>query len=46
MRLYTIVMNDIREIEQFVNDRGISKDQIVDIFQNSYKEYVLIYYGE
>ena len=46
MRLYTIVKNDIREIEQFVNEHGISKDQIVDIFQNSYKEYVLIYYGE
>lgn len=46
MRLYTIVKNDVREIERFINENGITKDQVVNIFQNSYKEYVLIYYGE
>ena len=46
MRLYTIVKNDVREIENFINENGIQKDQVVNIFQNAYKEYVLIYFGE
>lgn len=46
MRLYTIVKNDIREVERFVNEHGIQKEEIVDIFQNNDHEYVLLYYGE
>jgi hypothetical protein len=46
MRLYTIVKNDIREVERFVNEHRIQKEEIVDIFQNNDHEYVLLYYGE
>lgn len=46
MRLYTIVKNDVREIEDYINSHGIQKDQVVSVFQNAHKEYVLIYYGE
>lgn len=46
MRLYTIVKNDLREVEEYINSQGIEKDQIVNIFSNGRGEYILIYYGE
>lgn len=43
--MYTHVANSMREIEDFVNDNGIQKDDIIDIFLSKEKEYVLVYYG-
>lgn len=34
------------EIEQFVNENGIEKKNIVDIFQSKAGDFILVYYAE
>ena len=46
MEMRTFTANDMRAINQFVNDNGIEKDQIVNIFPTPDGEYVLTYYTE
>lgn len=46
MRMYTQAFNDMRELNTFVNAKGIEKDKIVSIFQNTDKTYLLVYYAE
>ena len=46
MRMYTIIKNTTREIEDFVNQKGIEKKDIVDIFPTVDGSYCLIYYGQ
>lgn len=46
MRMYTRAFNKMVELEQFVNERDISKDQIVSISQSSDQNYFLVYYAE
>lgn len=46
MRMYTIIKNKVREIEDYVNEKGIEKKDIVDIFQTIDGSYCLIYYGQ
>jgi len=36
----------MREVEEFVNSHGIKKEQILDLFQDSEKAYVLIYFED
>ena len=44
MQVYTA--NQMRDIEKFVNENGIEKKQIVDIFVSPDNEYTLVYYAE
>lgn len=46
MKMYTIAANDMREINNKVNDMGLTKDQIVNIIQAVDGTYLLIYYAE
>jgi len=46
MKMLTRAFNTTGEMEQFVNANGISKDNIVNVFQRSDKTYQLIYYAE
>ncbi len=44
--MYTHGANSMREIEKFVNDNGIDKKDIVDIFQSKDGSFFLVYYAE
>lgn len=46
MRMYTEAANDMRQINQIVNEKGLTPDQIVNIFQNKDGLYVLVYFSE
>lgn len=46
MELLTRSFNLKQELVNWVNEHGIKKDQIVDIFQDSDKLFVLMYFGE
>ena len=46
MRMYTIIKNSVREIEEYVNDKGIEQKDVVDIFPTIDGSYCLIYYGQ
>lgn len=46
MKMYTIAANDMREINNQVNEMGLTKDQIVNIIQAVDGTYLLIYYAE
>ena len=46
MKLYTMAFNDEKELADFVNEKGIEKKNIVNVFQTSFKDYMLVYYGE
>ena len=46
MRMYTHSFNKKVEAENFVNSQGITKEQIVQVFQEADKTYTLVYYAE
>ena len=46
MKMFTRAANDMREINDFVNAKGISKDQIVEIIQSKDGSYMLVYFAE
>ena len=46
MRMYTRAFNKMSELNKFVNENGIQKDNIVSIFQSVDETYLLVYYGE
>lgn len=46
MRMYTQVFNQMSDLNKFVNSRGIKQEQIVEIFQDSAKQFTLVYYAE
>lgn len=46
MRMRTKAANDMREINDFVNEKNIPKEHIVNIFQSSDGVYMLVYYSE
>lgn len=46
MRMYTKAANDLREINDFVNDMHIPKEHIVNIFQSNDGVYMLVYFEE
>lgn len=46
MKMFTQAANDMREINRFVNENGIEKDRIVNIFQSTDGTYLLVYYAE
>lgn len=46
MKMYTRAFNDMREANTFVNEHGIAKDQIVNIFPAGDGTYLLVYYAE
>lgn len=46
MKMCTFAANDMRAINQFVNEHGIEKSQIVNIFPSPDGEYVLTYFEE
>lgn len=46
MRMYTRAFNKMSELNKFVNENGIRKDNIVSIFQSVDETYLLVYYGE
>ena len=46
MKMYTLAANDMREIQNKVNELGLKQDQIVSILQSADGTYLLVYYGE
>lgn len=44
MEMRTYVANGMRDIEDFVNEKGITKDQILSISQNNDGTFVLYYF--
>ena len=46
MKLYTLEANQMRDIEDFVNNNGLDRKDIVEIFQAKDGDYVLVYYAE
>lgn len=46
MKMYTRAFNRMMELNEYVNENGIEKKDIVDIFQSIDGTYLLIYYGE
>ena len=46
MRMYIIAANDMRGIQNKVNELGLTKDQIVNILQNADGTFMLVYFAE
>jgi len=46
MRLYTRAFNNEKELEKWVNEHGIPKENVINIFETSSKDYMLVYYDE
>lgn len=46
MKMFTIVKNDLREINNFVNAHAIPQEHIVNIFQSNDGTFTLVYYAE
>ena len=46
MRMQTFAANQMRDIENFVNESGIKKENIVGIFQSKDGDFELVYYAE
>lgn len=46
MRMQTFAATYLRDIEKFVNEHGIDKKNIVDIFQSKDGDFMLVYYAE
>lgn len=44
--MYTRAFNDMRELNTYVNDNNIKKENIVNIFQSTDGLYLLIYYAD
>ena len=46
MIMLTHAANDMREINNFVNSKGIRQEDIVNIFQSKDGTYMLVYFAE
>lgn len=46
MKMITKSFNKKSDIDDFVNAKGIKKDDLVTIYQDIDETYVLVYYGE
>lgn len=46
MKMYTRAFNQMKEVNTFVNDEGITKDNIINIFQSNDGTFLLVYYAE
>ena len=46
MKMFTIVTNGMREINDFVNEHAIPQEHIVNIFQSNDGTYTLVYFAE
>jgi hypothetical protein len=46
MKMFTFAANDMRTINQFVNDHGIEQSHIVNIFPSPDGAYLLVYFAE
>ncbi len=46
MKMLTQAANDMREINNFVNQNGIPQENIVNIFQSKDGVYMLVYFVE
>jgi len=46
MRLYTKSFNKKVELEEYVNNKGIQRENIVSVFQDNSGQFVLYYYDE
>lgn len=46
MRMYTEIFNQMRDLTQFVNARGIAKDDIAAVQQLADGTFMLVWYGE
>lgn len=46
MRLYTEAFNNKRDAENFINENGIEKDNVLAFFQEKDGTYTLMYYAE
>jgi len=44
MEFRTFAANQMREIEEFINEHNIKKEDIVNIFQNADKSFILNYF--
>lgn len=44
MKIHNEVM--MKDIKDFVNEEHIKKEDIIEIFQDSDKNFVLVYFGE
>lgn len=44
MKLETMSFNKMRELQDYVNQEGISQDRIVSIFPNQDKTFTIVYY--
>lgn len=46
MKMYTRAFNLMKDVNAFVNENKISKENIVNVFQSNDGTYLLIYYAE
>lgn len=46
MKMYSRAFNKLRELQTFVNENGIPKENIINIFQSQGGNYILNYYAE
>ena len=46
MKMFTFAANDMRTINQFVNDHKIEQGQIVNVFPSPDGTFLLVYYDE
>lgn len=46
MRVYTQAFNDMRAATDFINEKGITKDRVLSLFQSDEGLYLLVYYAE
>ena len=45
MKMYTQVFNSMRDLNDYVNDNGITQNRIVNIFSSD-GTFILVYYSE
>lgn len=46
MKMYTMSFNKMREVEEFINSNGISKENIINVFQLADKTFTVVYYAD
>lgn len=46
MKVYTQAFNDMRAATDFINEKGITKDRVLSLFQSDGGLYLLVYYAE
>lgn len=46
MKMYTEGFNSMRDVEKFINSKGLQKDAIVSILQSNDGTFFLLYYDE